>query len=305
MRRPSIYDHPTFQRAHRRAAFEVRGLPAVLRGLSADPITAVAPAPAGATTVAMNATSCPPGYTYRPDSTPSAAAMRADLARRDAAQRKRYEKLLASFPKVAKPQPMGYPSVDYSARLGALALGLGEDPDPVKLLQGGLDMIRRSIPVAQKACSDLAFWTDSDTKARCQENVRQTQNGLNVMTQKYQKLTAGGRVPTKDEVIAFLDSCKVFADQRIAQETASLFNTANMLSTVAKDTGNDIATGAGKVVDAGGAAVGKVASTLVKNLAGPVLVLGGTAALIMWLLKKSGASVNYGPVRINGLRRRK
>ena len=176
--------------------------------------------------------------------------------------------------------------------------GLGADPaDPLIVMAQAQAAVASSVSVAQKICDDLAWWTDADTKTRCANNVAQTKKIAAQLQASLDKFR--GTPPTPDQIVRFMDLAKVGADQTVWAQNAKLFDTSNLLKTVAIDTAKDVQVAAGRVVDTAGEGVGKVAMTLVKNLAVPVLVGGGVLALALYLMRRSGARVDTKYVKVN------
>jgi hypothetical protein len=161
--------------------------------------------------------------------------------------------------------------------------------------------VQASIPVLQQRCAGLPFWSnwmaDRDVKKDCTNSVAQSQKILAQLQDSIVRFRS--TPPTADQTAAFLSAARAASDNSVWEQNARLFDTSNLVTTVAADTARDAAAAAGKVVDTAGDAVNKVASTAVRALIGPVAVVGGAAILLLWLAGKSGARIDTKYVKVN------
>lgn len=267
----------------------------------------------------VQAPTCPAGRKWT-GPLPAKAVVDAAAAAREAAKLAKYEVLIMSrapatgragipTPGIPRNLKRGFPNVNLAVptvsdrraaldvqRRGSL-LGLNADTNQLPLMQAAIAQIRVAADQADKYVRALAFWTDSSVKSAAKEFARQTRKGIDVMTQKLARLTAGGRTPTPDEVTNFFDTAKVFADVKVLAETAANNNTANMAAAVARDSAADAAVLAQKALDKVSAAGSAVGVAGLKMIAPAFLGLVALIAIAGFAFKKSGVRVETPFVR--------
>lgn len=269
------------------------------------------------------APTCPAGKKWA-GPLPTKAAVEAAAAAREAKKMAKYETLIASrSPATGRagiPQPgiprnlnRGFPNVNLnvptvSDRRAALAAsrrgtlmgldGLGAGENQIPLMRAAIDQIRVAADQSDKYVASLAFWTDSSVKAAAKELARQTRKGIGVMQAKLDKLTAGGRIPTPDEVTDFFNTAKVFADVKVLAETAAINNTANMAAAVARDSAADAKALAQKALDKASEAGAAVGWAGLKAAAPLILGAVGLVAVGVFIFKRGGLRVETPFIRV-------